>query len=289
MLPEALLLHIQAELNASVVSARPVTGGSINQAAKLELSSGMQCFLKWNTTQSPDMFAKEAKGLGLLTNADTDLIIPKVITQGIAGNATGYLLQEFIEEGQPGPYSAQQFGQELARLHKTENDRFGLDHDNYIGSLPQSNTPHTDWISFFIEERIEPQLDRAISAGKLSSSIEIAFKNMYRLLPDIFPEEPPGLLHGDLWGGNYFYDSEGRPVIYDPAVYYGHREMELAFTRLFGGFSSAFYRSYNESHPLEPGFDERKDIYNLYPLLVHTNLFGGSYAQQVEEIVKRFG
>ena len=112
---------------------------------------------------------------------------------------------------------------------------------------------------------------------------------MYKQLPDIFPDEPPSLLHGDLWGGNYFYDTEGKATIYDPAVYYGHREIELAFTHLFGGFSGSFYRSYENAYPLEENFSGRKDIYNLYPLLVHTNLFGGSYGRQVESIAGRFG
>lgn len=287
--PDSLTRHIQDKLHETVRSAKSVTGGDINQAAKLEFSSGNICFLKWNTTASPDMFVREVNGLKLLREANTALIIPDVLSQGTTPGGTGFLLMQYLEEGQGQSHSAADFGSELAQLHKTRADQFGLDYDNYIGSLPQSNKRHSDWISFFVEERMEPQLGMAIDSGKLSMSIPPAFQQMYTQLPGIFPEEAPSLLHGDLWGGNYFYNTEGQAVIYDPAVYYGHREMELAFTRLFGGFAPAFYRAYEQAYPLEPGFEKRKDIYNLYPLLVHTNLFGGSYARQVEGITRRFG
>ena len=135
---------------------------------------------------------------------------------------------------------------------------------------------------------MEPQLQMATDSGKLGAGTVTSFNAMYKELPDIFPDEPPSLLHGDLWGGNYFFDQDGKATIYDPAVYYGHREIELAFTHLFGGFPSNFYSAYEETYPLSFGFSKRKDIYNLYPLLVHTNLFGGSYARQVESIVRQF-
>lgn len=135
---------------------------------------------------------------------------------------------------------------------------------------------------------MKPQLKMATDAGKLGSSTVTRFESMYKQLPDIFPDEPPSLLHGDLWGGNYFFDESGVATIYDPAVYYGHREIELAFTHLFGGFPGSFYSAYEEAYPLKSSFSKRKPLYNLYPLLVHTNLFGGSYARQVEGIVRQF-
>lgn len=288
MVPDTVRQAIQQALDADIRSAQRISGGSINEAARLTLSEGNDCFLKWNRTADPDMFAKEKEGLALLSAADTELKIPAVLATGQSEDGTGFFVQKFVEEGRAAGYSAEHFGQALAQLHRHHDEQFGLDHDNYIGRLPQSNRRHDRWIDFFIEERMEPQLRMATDAGKLNSGTVARFEAMYQQLPDIFPEEPPSLIHGDLWGGNYFYDANGRATIYDPAVYYGHREIELAFTYLFGGFSGDFYRAYEQAYPLEPDFGQRKDLYNLYPLLVHTNLFGGSYARQVESIIRRF-
>lgn len=288
MIPDSIKREITKLLGKQIESANRVSGGSINQAAKIALSDGRSCFLKWNTSADPDMFVKEEKGLELLKSADTSLRIPDVFASGKTENGTGFLLQEFIDEGHSSPKSAVDFGKSLAELHQHHHEQFGLDHDNYIGKLPQSNTWHQSWIDFFVDERMKPQLKMAADAGKLGSQAITHFESMYKQLPEIFPDEPPSLLHGDLWGGNYFFDDEGRATIYDPAVYYGHREIELAFTYLFGGFSAAFYDAYEETYPLEQDFSRRKDVYNLYPLLVHTNLFGGSYGRQVERIVSRF-
>lgn len=288
MIPDTIKRQIHEVLGYKIESAQRLSGGSINQAAKVMLSDGQLYFLKWNTSADPDMFKKEEKGLQLLRSAETSLRVPEVLATGGTENGTGFLLQEFIIEGQSKPDSAKNFGKELAALHKHHEKRYGLDHDNYIGKLPQSNNWHDDWIDFFIKERMAPQLKLATDAGKLKSNTVAHFESMYKQLPDIFPDEPPSLLHGDLWGGNYFFDEDGRATIYDPAAYYGHREIELAFTYLFGGFLGDFYDAYNEIYSTEQGFNQRKDIYNLYPLLVHTNLFGGSYARQVEGIVGQF-
>jgi len=288
MLPDSLRSEIADKLDYKISSVSRVSGGSINEAAKLDIEEVGPAFLKWNRTADPDMFEKEVSGLNLLRDAETGLRVPEVLLQGTVNGSTGYLLLEYIEDGRPGNRSAQDFGEQLASLHDHRGESFGLDEDNYIGRLPQSNNRHSDWINFFIDERMEPQLQMAMKSGKFGSAITGAFNNMYRKLDEIFPKDRPSLLHGDLWGGNFFYDTEGTAVIYDPAVYYGHREIELAFTHLFGGFSSAFYETYDKVLPLEPGFKQRKDIYNLYPLLVHTNLFGGSYARQVEGIVTQF-
>ncbi|NGP89153.1 fructosamine kinase family protein [Fodinibius halophilus] len=288
MIPDILVTKLESALDQTIESQRRVSGGSINQAAKITLPGDRSCFLKWNTTADPSMFFVEEKGLQLLDAADTGLFIPGVLATGETENGIGFLVQEFIKEGRAQNNSAEIFGQELAALHKNQHEQFGLDHDNYIGRLPQSNKKHQSWIDFFIKERMKPQLKMATDSGKLGTTTVSHFQSMYKQLPDIFPEEQASLLHGDLWGGNYFYDQNGRPTIYDPAVYYGHREIELAFTHLFGGFSGAFYDAYNEAYPLQPNFNQRKDIYNLYPLLVHTNLFGSSYAQQVKGIVQQF-
>lgn len=288
MIPDSVQRQIKQSLDQDIESSQGISGGSINRAAKVSLSDGTICFLKWNTTADPRMFVVEEKGLELLKSADTSLRVPEVYATGQTENDTGFLLQQFIPEGRSKPDSAEAFGQALAALHQHQAEQYGLDYDNYIGKLPQSNHWHDDWIEFFVQERMEPQLKMATEAGKLGSSTVARFESMYKQLPQIFPDEPPSLLHGDLWGGNYFFDESGTATIYDPAVYYGHREIELAFTHLFGGFSGKFYSAYEETYPLASGFSKRKDVYNLYPLLVHTNLFGGSYARQVEGIVKRF-
>ena len=288
MISEEIKQAIQESLNADIQSVQRVSGGSINRAAKAELSNGKKCFLKWNSSANPEMFLKEKKGLQQLQHADTDLRVPTVLATGQTRGGTGFLVQEFINEGQPKATSNEQFGQSLAQLHQHQGARFGLTYDNYIGKLPQYNDQHDSWTDFFIEQRMQPQLRMAMDSGKLNETTANHFEAMYKQLGNIFPDEPPALLHGDLWGGNYFFDKNGKATIYDPAIYYGCREIELAFTYLFGGFSQDFYRAYKNIWPLEPNFSQRKDIYNLYPLLVHTNLFGGSYARQVESIVNRF-
>jgi fructosamine-3-kinase len=288
MVPDSVERQIQKSIGHTIESSQSVSGGSINRAAKVVLSDGRTCFLKWNASADPNMFVVEEKGLKLLASADASLRVPGVYAIGQTKSGTGFLLEEFVAEGRSQPTSAKQFGQALAALHNHHEERFGLDHDNYIGKLPQSNSWHDQWVDFFVEERIQPQLKMATDSSKLGSSTVKHFESMYKKLSDIFPDEPPSLLHGDLWGGNYFFDEHGQATIYDPAVYYGNREIELAFTHLFGGFPSAFYDAYKESYPLESKFAQRKDLYNLYPLLVHTNLFGGSYARQVQGIVKRF-
>ena len=169
-----------------------------------------------------------------------------------------------------------------------EEISFGLDHDNYIGSLPQSNHQHTSWVEFFIEERLEKQIALAKNSGALNNSTIQQFNNLFKRLKEIIPEEKPSLLHGDLWNGNYMLAADGCACLIDAAVYYDHREMDLAMTRLFGGFPEEFYESYHETFPLSSGFEERVDIHNLYPLLVHVNLFGGSYISQVKSVLSRF-
>ncbi len=288
MFPDLLQHRLEELLDCSIKQGRSVSGGSINQAAKITCSDDRELFVKWNRSAPDDMFPKEQKGLDLLKSANSGLHCPKVIDTGSTDDGARFILMTYIQQGKAESNSSQTFGEQLAALHRVTADNFGLGHDNYIGRLPQSNAKHANWIDFFVEERLEPQLTSAIDNGKLSSSIKTNFSNLYSKLPDLLPNEPASLLHGDLWGGNYCYNSDGNPAIYDPAVYYGNREIEIAFTHLFGGFSSGFYRSYQQTLPLEPHFEECKDIYNLYPLLVHTNMFGGSYATQVKSIVSRF-
>jgi protein-ribulosamine 3-kinase len=289
MINDALREHIESSQGKRIQRTHPVSGGDINQASFVEMNDGTTCFLKYNAREGQDMFEKEVKGLQILRDANAGFLIPDVLDYGfVEGPNVGYLLLEYITTETPTDDFHKQFGQQLADLHRISNDHFGLDDNNYIGRLPQSNQFHDDWISFFIEERLEPQLKMAIDEGKLTLSVHNKFKSMYHKLDDLLPQESPSLLHGDLWSGNYMCGSDQKTVLIDPAVYYGHREIELAFTQLFGSFNKYFYSTYRESFPLEPGFDERRDIYNLYPLLVHTNLFGGSYGFRVQTIISHY-
>lgn len=286
MIPAELSTHLSEILNLEIKKSYSVSGGSINRAAKISTNRG-DLFLKWNNNAPDDFFEKEADGLKRLDSAETALLIPNVISSGNPKDGRpGYLLMEFIEEGRSG--DSFEFGRNLSKMHQTNADQFGLEVDNYIGSLPQSNNRHDNWINFFVKERIIPQIQMAVDSGKLSSGI---FQNWERLstkLNEIFPSAKSSLLHGDLWGGNYLFNSEGKAVLIDPAVYYGHPEMDLAFTKMFGGFSGDFYEGYESETPLAPGFSKRVPIYNLYPLLVHVNLFGGHYISQFNSILRKF-
>lgn len=286
MLPKTIISHLTDEFGIRVRQEQSVSGGSINRSVKLETNHGV-FFLKWNPSAPEDFFEKEAGGLKRLHSASTRLRVPEVISaHPSGGDLPGFLLMEFIEEGTGG--NSFVFGSELARLHKVQADQFGLDEDNFIGRLPQSNRLHDSWVTFFVEERINPQLKSAVDKGHISPSLSKNWDRLSGRLSSIFPDCKPSLLHGDLWGGNYLFDATGTAVLIDPAVYYGHPEMDLAFTHMFGGFSSEFYEGYHSNRPPEPGFSERVEIYNFYPLLVHVNLFGGGYAGQASRFLQRF-
>jgi len=283
MIPEHIKSKIEGELNVEITSTRPQSGGDINQAAILNFENGYSRFLKWNDSAPEHMLETEAKGLELLSDADTELIIPEVILIG-----KDFLLLSLIESGTENSDSGFQFGVQLAKLHQHSSEKFGLDHDNYIGKLPQRNHTHKNWTEFFIQERVEPQIKLGIDSGKFSNSLADKVESLVSVVDHLFPDEPPALLHGDLWSGNYMFSKNGKASIYDPAVYYGHREMDLAMTRLFGGFSNNFYRGYSSEYPLEDGFEERIQLCNLYPILVHANLFGGGYVGRALEILAQF-
>jgi fructosamine-3-kinase len=234
----------------------------------------------------PKMFESEALGLQLLNKA-IPAIAPEVIAAAEKEEKI-FLLMQWITEGNPVSDFWRDFAVKLATLHRNHQEFFGLDHDNYIGSLAQTNETANDWISFFILRRLEPLLKKAIDEGKMEKEMHRSFEKFYTKLDAIFPVEKPSLIHGDLWSGNFMIGEDGFVRLIDPAVYYGHREMDLAMTKLFGGFDRSFYQHYNEVFPQEKDFDKRADVYNLYPLLVHVNLFGGHYAAEVGSIVRRF-
>lgn len=285
-LPQSLKNQLADSHQIFVNEITPVSGGSISSACRIKSNRG-DLFLKWNNESPQDFFDKEAEGLKLLRSAGTNLRFPEVVAVEASGDdSPGFLLMEYIASGRSG--DSEQFGAELARLHQTNNQEFGLDSDNYIGSLQQSNRTHPDWVTFFSEERIKPQLKMAVDSGKMDATVLKRWERLSFKLSDLLPDTKPSLVHGDLWSGNYLFDTDGRAVLIDPAVYYGHPEMDLAFSKMFGGFSAEFYRGYESVSPLENGFDERVPVYNLYPLLVHVNLFGGHYVSQANSVLDRF-
>lgn len=292
MLPKVIenkileILSAQLKRELRIFDIQSISGGSINMAVKVSTKAG-NFFVKWNDAHKyPDMFKKETRGLKLLESTGA-LKIPKVIGKDEVGEHA-FLILEFLDQGNIHADFWNRFGSSLAKIHQNTHTLFGLDHDNYIGSLYQSNKQHENWISFFSEERIQPQLKLAYDSNLLDNTILKAAERLFKILNGIIPIGSPALLHGDLWSGNFMIDSGGNPVLIDPAVYYGHREMDLAMTRLFGGFDQAFYEAYHKNFPLEKGWEKRLEIYNLYPLLVHVNLFGGNYISQVASILSRF-
>ena len=277
-----LLSQIASKNNLQLVEASALAGGDINDVYVLSCTTDKYVVKINDAHKFPGMFEAEAKGLQLL-EASNSFAIPHVINYGKV-NGTSYLLLEFISAGKSSDEFWQLFADNLAKLHKTTQTYFGLDHANYIGSLPQSNTLETTASDFFIRQRLEPQFKLAVDAGFKFSSIDAFYKNISVELPN----EPPALIHGDLWSGNYLITTTGEPVLIDPSVSFSIRELDLAMMQLFGGFSPDVYTLYNELYPLEQNWRERISIWQLYYLLVHLNLFGRGYLSQVQSILKQF-
>ncbi len=279
---------LQNQLSASIIiqSHKSISGGDINEAYRLDTSRG-HFFMKLNSqSRYPAMFQREASGLELLKKHGK-LRIPSVIAYGENAD-DAFLLLEHISSASKNKNYFAHLGRGLAQQHKKTAKYFGLEEDNYIGSLAQINRKHEKWPEFFAEERLRRQMRMARDRGLADPGLSRALESLFRRLEEIFPEEPPALLHGDLWGGNIMSDEKGDPVLIDPAVYYGHREMDLGMSRLFGGFSPDFYEEYQREYPLEKGWQQRIEICNLYPLMVHVNLFGGAYLASVKSILKKF-
>lgn len=273
-----------------IVNFKFVGGGSINQTEVLTLSNGEKVFLKTNARPPKDFFQAEAKGLDLLRQAKRGPRIPKPLGMD-SGPCPKFFLMEYVEDSPPAGEFEDNFAEALANLHRCSGESHGLDHDNYIGYTAQKNTPEKDGLKFFRDHRIRFQQELARSSGKLPAPLNKRLDALCDKLESLLDTdgEKPALLHGDLWSGNFFQaKSDQRPCIFDPAVYYGFRESDLAMTELFGSLSDSFYKAYHEAFPLNPGYEERRDLYNLYHLLNHLNLFGGSYLSSVESIVNRF-
>lgn len=291
MIPEELKQAIQSYwtaqgLSPEIVGERSVSGGSINSALLLRTPDG-SFFLKYNSaSQHPQMFAKEFDGLELLASTKT-IRLPKALFY-FEGQEYSGLLLEFIEEKAYSENYWDMFAFQLSQMHQQTNPSFGLHFDNYMGSLPQSNTPSSSFVDFFITQRLLPQLKIARDQHEISQQHIKQSERLFEELPSIFSEEKPALVHGDLWSGNLMSDETGSPVLMDPACYYGHREVDIAMTTMFGGFSPQFYQSYHQHHPLEKGWSDRLKYYNLYPILIHVNLFGSSYLNSLESVLDKF-
>jgi fructosamine-3-kinase len=261
-----------------------VGGGCINQAWKVEDENGRLWFVKMNHAHLLDMFEAESLGLKEMLASDS-IRVPKPIVSGIA-DGNSYLVMEYISlHGSPNP---RKMGLQLAGMHQKHADQFGWSRDNTIGSTPQKNTRHSSWVEFWKQERLGFQLELARKNGLACQAYDDGMELAERL-DGFFTDYQPkaSLLHGDLWGGNCSADQDGNPVIYDPAVYYGDREADLAMTELFGGFGSAFFAAYDEVYPIDQGYSVRKTLYNLYHILNHYNLFGGGYGMQATSMIQR--
>lgn len=286
---------IEAKLSAvkslpvHLVQHRPVGGGCINEAFAVSFNDGSQYFVKTNQSECASFFEAEADGLKRLGAADL-FRVPQVLAWGEAGGA-GFLVLELIEPGPRPKGFFESMGHLLARLHQTQTkSEFGLPIDNYLGSSPQPNAMSSDWAAFWGENRLGFQLRLASERQLATKELLSLGEGLIRRLQGCFAgtEESPALIHGDLWSGNYFPSASGLPVLVDPAVYFGHREAEFGMTTLFGGFDDSFYEAYNEVWPLADGYRERIEIYRLYHLLNHLNLFGSSYLADCLTILRKY-
>jgi len=281
---------------ASVRNRKAVSGGDINRAYALTLSDGLTVFMKENSKANRDFFRAEAEGLAAMAKTGA-VRVPEVLASGVEKDRS-FLLLSFIPSGRAGAHSMEELGHALAAMHAADTSsfmpgdsdsigRFGFAHDNYIGSGFQLNTPKDSWVTFFRECRLRPQFARA--GGYFDSAekprIEWLLDHLDRYLAE---PQKPSLLHGDFWAGNYMIDRDGHPWLIDPAAYVGHAEADIAMTELFGGFDSAFYGAYKEAAGLSADYADRRDLYNLYHLLNHLNLFGGGYLSSVKAILRRY-
>ncbi len=268
--------------------SKPVGGGCINHSLKISTSVG-DFFLKWNPSSPPDLFMKEAAGLAEMYSVDNPyLLVPKVIWSREADESPGLLLMEYLEPATDTSGFDEQLGRGIARLHRKTASTYGFHHSNYCGTTVQDNTWTSKWPEFFARRRIW-NLVRQINDSRGMSSAEL---NVYERMVDkiprlLFHQTIPSLIHGDLWSGNYMYTSNG-PALIDPACYYADREMELGMMQLFGGFSPAVWGAYQEEWALPESWQQRIPLYQLYHILNHHLLFGGSYGRQALEIAKAF-
>jgi len=288
--PEVLsLIEQTTNKTISIVSEQAVSGGCINEATVFHSSTGESYFVKSNQNLDANVFAAEASGLNAMS-ATNSLRIPTVICHGALESGGAFLVLEKIDQGTRPNGFFETFGRQLAEMHRQgRSEQFGFDSNNWLGSSIQLNPAMDDWNQFWIEARLIPQLKMARDNKVSNQKLQQLGERLINRIDKIFGSspEPPSLIHGDLWSGNYFPDENGQPAIFDPACYYAHREAEFGMTKLFGGFPTAFYHAYEEAWPLTEGWESRGELYTLYHLLNHLNLFGGSYLGSCLEILER--
>jgi len=275
------LMHL-----GDILTIQQVGGGSINQAFKLSLSS-QNAFVKVNeATEFPLMFEKEKSGLEMMTNVIPHHV-PAVLANGEEHDLQ-LLFLEWIEPSGSTELAYADAGKALANLHQYHAEKFGLDHNNYMGSLTQINTQKDSFSDFYIENRIEPQVSIAISKGMMEKNAIKGFEKFFKRLDEIFPAEPASLVHGDLWRGNLLFSRDEIPYFVDPAIAFSHREVDLAMLKLFGKPSEVLFETYEDYYPTQPGREKREKYFQLYPLLIHLNLFGKAYLRDVLAIIQPF-
>ena len=283
--------HISQTLNEPFQIQQKVSvgGGSINSSYHVSGTDGREFFIKLNSASLETMFQVEFDSLNELSQAlslkTSAMNIPQPICFGSI-DSKSYLVLEYLAMTSSG--DSKKMGQALAQMHRITVRQYGWYQNNIIGSTPQSNQTHNDWVTFWRKARMLPQFEMLYNKGYkkyLQPLADNLLHNLDSLLADHTPEA--SLLHGDLWSGNYAFTKQGQPVIFDPALYYGDRETDLAMTELFGGFNQDFYHSYNDSWPLDKGYQKRKTLYNLYHILNHANLFGTSYLNQAMSMMAR--
>lgn len=289
MLPSAVEEILRERLNVTLRGVAPLGGGCISHASRIE-TGDQTLFLKWSDGPPGDTFDAEARGLRVLAGASHPLRIPRVhLVHPRENSAPGVLVLEWVETGAMADGFWARFGAGLAALHRNTADQYGFEADNFIGRLPQTNGWQEEWPGFFHDRRLEPQVERLRRSGAWLERWDSGYQNLADRLGDVLPRSPEAsLVHGDLWSGNFMVDASGTAALVDPAVYFGHREVDLAMTELFGGFDRSFYESYHDAWPLSPGYDSRRDVYNLYHLLNHVNHFGSAYAGGVTRILTQF-
>ena len=276
---------IEQNTKTEIIDQESLSGGDINNLYLLKTTT-LPLVVKSNSLEAyPDMFKYEKKGLEKLKQTKSIEIVDTI--DQINSNETSFLILNYIKTEPETNQLWENFGIQLNKLHQTKSNSFGLDTPNYIGSIPQVNKWCATWSEFYVTQRLELQLKTAVEKGHLKGMVK-QFEKLYHQLDELFPEEPASLIHGDLWRGNFISGENSTPWLIDPAIYFGHREMDIGMTLLFGGFDINFYRAYNSENPLEKDWEDRVPLTQLYPLLVHVNLFGGQYEASVKSILNRF-
>ncbi|GAB4295532.1 MAG: fructosamine kinase family protein [Ignavibacteriaceae bacterium] len=285
MIDKTVIEKIEEKLNCKTESVDSISGGCISHAFRIIMKNKETYLLKVNNSVPVDMFKCEANGLNELMKPAV-IRVPRPV---LADN--NFILMEFISGRSEAPDFFEQFGRNFARLHRFKSGSFGFYENNYIGSTPQINIPSKEesenWIKFYFNKRLKYQFSLAEKNGFASADLKKSFAGIENKIDTILATDDalPSLLHGDLWSGNYIADEKGNACLIDPAVYYGHREADLAMTKLFGGFSNRFYLAYDEEYPLADGYNYRENIYKLYHVLNHLNLFGAAYHGQAVSLM----